>query len=237
MDSLIELKKRSLRVLKGRHKGKRAFVICNGPHLNDIDPSSLDDELTIGMNRIYLKPEMHIDYLCAYAVRVIRQFWEEIARVDCRAIFAPILAKQPKFLPVWMDPKIEKKFNFDGLENRICTGYGVTWLALHVAWWLGTDPTYIIGMDHAYDVSGMHKVSETVLVTTGDDINHFHPDYFGENVDWAYNENMLEQFAEGFKMAHEAFRSTGRTLINASTYTGLPEDCIPRGSFYDAISK
>jgi hypothetical protein len=237
VDLLIASKKRELRALKDKHKGERGFIVCNGPHLNSIAPKLLDNEITIGMNRIYLKPELHIDYLCAYAVRVLRQFWDEIAAVDCKAIFSPMLAKDPKLLPVWMNPKVGKAFSFNIEQQHICTGYGVTWLALHIAWWLGIDPTYIIGLDHEYDISSSHKRSDTVLVTSGDDVNHFHPDYFGDGVDWAYNAGMLDQFAKGFKMARQAYNKTGRTLINASTYTQLPEEVIPRGSLYDIFSQ
>ena len=43
-----------LRKYKNIHKGKRCFIIANGPSLKKIDFSLLKDEITIGMNRIYL---------------------------------------------------------------------------------------------------------------------------------------------------------------------------------------
>src|SRR5574339_576280 len=43
-----------LAALKDIHKGKRAFVIANGPSLKQTDLSKLKNEFTFGMNRIYL---------------------------------------------------------------------------------------------------------------------------------------------------------------------------------------
>ncbi|MBP8164981.1 MAG: hypothetical protein KAX86_06040, partial [Anaerolineales bacterium] len=45
---------RRLAELKDIHKGKRAFVIGNGPSLKQTDLSKLKNEITFGMNRIYV---------------------------------------------------------------------------------------------------------------------------------------------------------------------------------------
>ena len=50
---------RRLAALKDIHKGKRAFVIANGPSLKQTDMRKLKNEFTFGMNRIYLMfPEL-----------------------------------------------------------------------------------------------------------------------------------------------------------------------------------
>jgi hypothetical protein len=50
---------RRLAALKDIHKGKRAFVIANGPSLKQTDMRKLENEFTFGMNRIYLMfPEL-----------------------------------------------------------------------------------------------------------------------------------------------------------------------------------
>src|SRR5512139_27519 len=50
---------RRLAALKDIHKGKRAFVIANGPSLKQTDMRKLRNEFTFGMNRIYLMfPEL-----------------------------------------------------------------------------------------------------------------------------------------------------------------------------------
>ena len=45
---------RRLAELKDIHKGKRGFIIGNGPSLKQTDLSRLKDEITFGLNRIYM---------------------------------------------------------------------------------------------------------------------------------------------------------------------------------------
>ena len=45
---------RNLRSLKDAHRGKRCFIIGNGPSLKGMDLSPLRGEVTFGLNRIYL---------------------------------------------------------------------------------------------------------------------------------------------------------------------------------------
>jgi len=39
---------------KDRHKGKRAWIVGNGPSLKQLDMSLLKSEVTFGSNRVYL---------------------------------------------------------------------------------------------------------------------------------------------------------------------------------------
>ena len=43
-----------LQAFKDIHKGKRAFIIGNGPSLKQTDLTKLKNEFTFGLNRIYL---------------------------------------------------------------------------------------------------------------------------------------------------------------------------------------
>ena len=49
----IESRKR-LERFKNKYKGKRCFIIGNGPSLNKMDLSPLKNEYTFGLNRFYL---------------------------------------------------------------------------------------------------------------------------------------------------------------------------------------
>ena len=72
---------RRLAELKDIHKGKRAFIIGNGPSLKQTDLAKLKNEFTFGMNRIYLLfPELgfHTTYFCATNDLVIEQFHKDI---------------------------------------------------------------------------------------------------------------------------------------------------------------
>lgn len=73
---------RRLAALKDVHKGKRAFIIGNGPSLKQTDTSKLKNEITFGMNRIYLAfPEWGFttSYLCVTNDLVVEQFVDDIS--------------------------------------------------------------------------------------------------------------------------------------------------------------
>ncbi|MBK8422240.1 hypothetical protein [Candidatus Villigracilis saccharophilus] len=72
---------RRLAELKDIHKGGRAFIIGNGPSLKQTDLSKLKNEITFGMNRIYVVfPELgfHTTYYSATNDLVIEQFHDDI---------------------------------------------------------------------------------------------------------------------------------------------------------------
>lgn len=218
---------------KNIHQGQRCFIVCNGPHLNDIDPALLDGEITIGLNRICLKPELKIDYLCVMAYQVKRHYMDEIVEAPVKTIFATL--KRPEVVYMNMAHLKPRRFAYD-LENKVIgKGSGVTYLAMHIAYWMGCDPVYIIGMDHEWSLDNCKRRSRELVIATGPDINHFHPEYFDIGVVWAYYDKMTEHFEEGFKLAADAYAAKGRTLLNASTYTKLSEDVIPRVNFHEII--
>src|SRR5512136_2754506 len=72
---------RRLAEFKDRHRGQRCFVIGNGPSLKQTDLTKLRNEVTYGMNRIYLAfPELGFGttyYVCINSL-VIEQCAEDI---------------------------------------------------------------------------------------------------------------------------------------------------------------
>jgi hypothetical protein len=77
--------RRRLADLKDVHKGRRAFIIGNGPSLKQMDLSRLQNEITFGLNRIYLLfPELgfHTTYFAATNDLVIEQFRDDILKLS-----------------------------------------------------------------------------------------------------------------------------------------------------------
>lgn len=169
------------------HKGRRAFIIGNGPSLNKTDLSHLKNETTFGMNRIYLMFEQ-TDFRPTYHVvsnpNVIEQFIDDIATLD-----------MPKFLP-WthrmMIPDQSDITLFPVKRNEpfgfaktpvygMSEGMTVTYICMQIAYYMGIETVYLIGVDHSFKTKGdPHKLvkSETA------DPNHFHPNYFGKGIKW-----------------------------------------------------
>ena len=210
----------------GIHEGKRAFIACNGPSLNDIPMEKLRGEIVFGLNRGYMKDGLPITYLVIMVSMIIRQWREEIIKVPCDTLFTNHL-----------NVPHACKINFGGrafctnFEKTVHRGHTVTYLAMQLAFRMGFKKVYCIGLDHSfkYDNTIKDKSHHRAVITKGHDLNHFDPDYFGDGAKWLpYSPKAVEG---NFKLATEAFYRNGRELWNASTKTALSGKIIPRIDF------
>ena len=82
---------RRLQRYKDKHKGQRCFIIGNGPSLNKMDLTALKDEITFGLNRVYLlfdRVGFSTTYYVSVNKYVIEQCAEEIVKLRCPKILA-----------------------------------------------------------------------------------------------------------------------------------------------------
>ncbi len=205
---------------KDIHKGRRAFIIGNGPSLKQTDLTKLRTEFTFGMNRIYLLfPELgfHTTYFAATNDLVIGQFHEDILALPMPKFLAwrshyyfpaqlPI-AHLPTFLYTsYTGPRFS-----EDVRGRVWEGATVTNVALQIAFHMGFEQVILIGMDHNFTSKG--EANKTVT-SQGDDPNHFGPNYFGKGVKWQLPD--LETSEVGYIMAREAYRKAGREILDAT---------------------
>jgi hypothetical protein len=207
---------------KGKHQGELAIIACNGPGLNNVNCPEISKHVVFGLNRGYLKEDLRITYLVTEDPTIEQQFRREMEALKCEAKFSNGLHGDDvvKIFPVSMKPC----FTPD-ISGKIWGGNSVTFAALQVAFYLGCDPVYIVGMDHhiRYDRA---KKRGHLFENKGEDPNHFRPDYFGKGV--RYNHQNLEYVEGGYKLAAEAYASAGRRLRNASYPTALSSGVIER---------
>lgn len=211
-----------LAALKNIHKGKRAFIVGNGPSLKQTDMSKLKNEITFGMNRIYLAfPEFGFSttYLCVTNDLVVEQFVDDINAL-------PI----PKFI-AWrshrhFDPQLsltqlptfvyttytEPRFTPD-VRGRVWEGATVTNLALQLAFHMGIQQAILIGVDHNFTRFAKGDANK-MIVSQGDDPNHFLPNYFGKGVKWQLPD--LDTSEIGYAFAHAAYQQAGREVLDAT---------------------
>ncbi|MCE5230208.1 hypothetical protein LLG95_11495 [bacterium] len=144
-----------------RHKGRRCFVVGNGPSLNQIDMTRLRDEITIGANRCYLgypKWGFHFNYWC-----VVDQLQVE----DYGAgHVAALPAETPKFYPLeyltYLQPPngcpvnlhYGRRPDFTPFGDSFYRGHTVVTLMLQLAVLMGCDPIVLVGVDHSYNLKG-----------------------------------------------------------------------------------
>jgi hypothetical protein len=212
--------------LKDIHKGKRAFIIGNGPSLNQTDLSKLKNEITFCMNRFYLAfPELGFSatYLCITNDLVVEQFVDDINALSLpkfiawrsRRHFLPqfsnSLVSNLQSLPIFIYTSYTgPKFSHDA-RGRVWEGGTVTNLALQLAFHMGIEKAILIGVDHNFKDKG--EANKTV-VSEGDDQNHFMPNYFGKGVKWQLPD--LDTSETGYTFARESYRKAGREVVDAT---------------------
>lgn len=204
-----------LRALKDKHLGDRCFIIGNGPSLRKTDLSLMKNEVTFGLNRIYLLfDEMGFatTYHVAVNKLVIEQCAQEITELPCpkfigwRARNLIDLSSSMMFLC----PRSSPGFYTD-LAKGVWEGMTVTYVAMQIAYYLGFQKIILIGLDHSYATKGK---PHTELVSQGDDPNHFDTEYFGKGFRWQLPD--LETSELAYRMAREQFERTGREIVDAT---------------------
>lgn len=201
------------------HHGQRCFILANGPSLKKIDLTLLLDEITIGLNRIYLLFEGN-DFRPTYYVSinelVLRQFHYEIKSLPF-----------PKFLNwnerKWFDKEDEntifirtalsfsESFIKDPLQP-LSTGGTVTYVALQLAYFMGFSEVILIGLDHSFYDKGLPNKIEIQSKT--EDTNHFAPDYFPKGVKWQLPDLTRSEMA--YQLARKEFERDGRKIFDAT---------------------
>ena len=211
---------RRLSKMKDIYKGKRAFIIGNGPSLKQTDLGKLKNEITFGMNRVYLAfPEWGFSttYLCITNDLVVEQFVDDIIPLPIPKFvawrshrhFSPQLPEHQ--LPTFIYTSYTgPRFTRDA-RRRVWEGATVTNLALQLAYHMGIEKAILIGVDHNFASKGD---ANKTIVSEGDDQNHFMPNYFGKGTKWQLPD--LDTSEIGYTFAREAYRSAGREVVDAT---------------------
>lgn len=211
--------KNRLAGLKNRHKGERCIIVANGPSLKMTNLDSIKNEVTFGLNRIYLFFDQTVfrpTYYVTVNELILEQFCNDIAEL-----------KMPKFLNwnqrshyetpdsgiYFLKSKmvINDFFQYD-VTNPLVVGATVTFVALQLAYYMGFQEVVIVGLDHNYAETG--QPSETEVRTTEQDRSHFHPQYFPKGSRWQLPDLMRSEI--DFRLARKSFEADGRRIFDAT---------------------
>ena len=178
-----------LAAYKGLYKGKRCFIVANGPSLNatDLDLLYRNNEITFGMNRIY-KVFSQTNWRPTYYVcedeLIAKQHEKEINTIKSKAKFIPIELnwfydiniKNATFFH--LNYKKEKQypygFSTDISRQLDCRGT-VTFSCMQLAAYMGFTEIYLLGVDHNYQ--------KTIDINGNIVVDHSVKDYFCEGYD------------------------------------------------------
>ncbi|MHC4206509.1 MAG: glycosyltransferase, partial [Planctomycetota bacterium] len=200
---------------KDKHRGQRCIIIGNGPSLNKMDLSFLKNEITFGMNRIYLlfdKWDFRPTYYVSVNPLVIEQSAEQICKIP-----------SPKFLGLNGLPYIRNHQDTIFLQsiprpsfsndprNGLWEGHTVTYVAMQLAYFMGFSEVILIGVDHYFKSQGP---ANKEVISDRDDQNHFHPHYFGKGVRW--NLPDLAKSEVAYNLAKQTFEADDRRIVDAT---------------------
>tara|TARA_R110001592_G_scaffold56881_4_gene173089 strand:- start:5370 stop:6188 length:819 start_codon:yes stop_codon:yes gene_type:complete len=226
-------KKRQLNQFKDRFRGQRCFIVGNGPSLNKMDLGKLDGENSFAVNGIFYKTEE-----CGFRPKfyVVEDRHVVLDNVDEIKAYSPseggakffssryrsLLGARDdtfylNFNRGFYDPESPyyemPRFSPDASHNVYC-GQSVTIVNLQIAYWMGFSEVYLIGMDFNYDIPDSVKVDGNVLESTEDDVNHFHPDYFGAGKKW--HDPKLHNVMKSYQLCKLMYELDGRAVYNAT---------------------
>jgi hypothetical protein len=207
-----------------RHRGERALLLCNGPSLRQVQFSQINRAsfTVFGLNKIFLGFDLlgwEPDYLVAVNDKVLKQSLQMFQTL-----------RMPKFvsnrLPLSDLPEDPLTFHLrtTGLPpgaGRFSTdivqyvreGWTVTHAALQVIHYMGFAEAFIVGMDHRFSQHTPGR-ENTEGIVSGDDVDHFHPQYFGGGQTWDYPD--LRNSEISYKAARDVFEAGGRSIIDCT---------------------
>lgn len=237
-NGLDALDRQSLLRWKDRYRGRRVFIIGNGPSLSTTDLRPLKDEVTIASNGIFLMFERMGFLPTFYTV-------EDVLVAEDRAAVINGIRGTTKIFPEDLKHCLKRDpdtlyINFcrpgylgfpkfsDRFEERVYWGGTVTFLNLQLAYYLGSREMYLVGVDHHYHQHTEDDSKAGSVITSGSmDRNHFHPDYFGPG--FRYHDPRVDRMEAAYRKAKEFLAQRGCAVFNATLGGRL--EVFPRVSF------
>jgi hypothetical protein len=110
------------------------------------------------------------------------------------------------------------------VRKGVWEGATVTYVALQLAYHMGFAEVVLIGVDHSFATVG---APNQLVVSTGDDPNHFDPSYFGKGFRWQLPDLPTSEMA--YELARRAFEADGRRVVDATVGGRL--EIFPKARF------
>ena len=208
---------------KGIHKGKRIFIIGNGPSLRIEDLNKLHEhgELCFGFNQVvraYDRTEWRADYLGITDLIILKDIWELIPDINSPIFFVETEfndskkwnAKNFERIHMVYDNPYPSKPNFsDDICKCVYSGYTSIYnLGFQIASYMGISDIYLLGVDNSFT----SKKSDAA--------NHFIKDYFKneetkKEID-TWTVVTTEKIERAFEKAESYSRTHGFRIYNAT---------------------
>ncbi len=221
-----------IRELRNSYAGQRAFIIGNGPSLREMDLSALRNEVTFGLNRIYLlfdRMGFSTTFLVSVNRLVIEQCADELGAAQTQKFFSwgPRGNLHRTDDVTFVRSVSSPHFSHDP-SRGVWEGATVTFVAMQLAYYFGFSEVILIGVDHRFATSGP---AHQTVVSSGADESHFDPNYFGKGFRWQLPDLETSEYA--YRLAKQAYEADGRCIINATV--GGELEVFPRREYTELI--
>jgi hypothetical protein len=216
-DGRLRESQRRLAAMRDQHRGERCFILGNGPSLRQTDLRLLRNEITFGLNRIYLLfPQLGFStsYLVAINTLVIEQCASEIRALNLPKFITWRSRRQLRDDPqaIFLDSDYTGPATFSTqATGRLFEGSTVTYVALQLAYHMGFRQVILVGVDHRFQTQGQPNVA---VVSQADDPDHFSPAYFGRGFRWQLPD--LAASERAYELARQGFAADGREVLDAT---------------------
>lgn len=206
--------------LKDVHKGKRGWIIGNGPSVRLKDLSRIpESDIVFCFNRFYLsynETALREDYVVSADSLMIEDFGQEMIDIAhglplfcmspnaARHLAGPFVSLTPGDVSVPL-------FSFDP-DRYVSVGGSSVYVAIQMAWHMGLRDLTLYGMDYSFSASLQRDPRYPFPVAYNDD-NHFIKGY-RDAKPWC--PPTWRDISAGFLNARLAFEMTGGQIINAT---------------------
>lgn len=212
-----EKNRSKLKKFHNLYYGERCFLIANGPSLTKTNLNLLTNEITFGLNRIYLNyKNMNFkpNFLVCINKLVLSQFAEDFKKEQMPKFFNWESRKEYKNVEdvFFVGNGLKSKEFSEDISRSITPAATVTYAALQIIFYMGFKEVIIVGMDHNFQFKGKPNESQKRDETI--DANHFAPDYFPKGSKWETPDLSSSEYF--YKIAREVFESDGRRIFDAT---------------------
>lgn len=225
--------------LRDTQNQRSCVVVANGPSLKEIDPISLKPHLLIGCNGIY-------NLFDTWGFKVDYLVFEDIEQTAIRADEINKIKEIPKLASLYnafcLKPDADTiffyspRFSGDGyawkdiyprfsedFASIVHLGSTVTYIMIQLAFHLGCDPVYLVGLDHDYgriaEIFPPGKITITEENLHLVESCHFSKSYYkiGDTIGIPWKDKQ----EKAFELAANTFKKWNRKLLNATPNTKL----------------
>lgn len=237
--NILDKNSKFLLSLRDKYKGRRCFVIGNGPSLKINDLKKLTNEITIASNKIYLafketdwRPTIYTVADLLVAENNSKEINElellKISPKEVKSVFRASENYGKKGKHIFFRSLYKKGYSKDNqyisyfsedLVDGAFIGQTITNLNLQIAFYLGCDPIYVIGIDGVYkipDKKKAHHSYKSVFVSK-DEENHFMKNYRKKGEAWSIPNPEYNNIE--YKCGNDFIKQKGRHVYNISRHS------------------